>query len=452
MAKKHKPEAKEQLTRAEERQLKFLTQSERLEESEDPKLVHLTLFSISLCIVAFTVWASFTNINEVARAPGEIVPEGFQQSVQHLEGGIIRNILVQEGQKVEAGQTLLIIDGVGSQEDLERAQMHHAALELQRERLRAFIDGREPDYQAFARRVPADQIEDQRKMFISMKEAREKEKNIVRDQIAQKEQAIRALSSRQSTVASNLKITRDMFDRRKSLHESGYVSHMSFLQTQREMNALQGEAAELTAQRNEAASTVSEYKQRLASLDAKYRDDAYRQLESVENELKQNYEIIAKVRGKVDRLGVDAPVSGYVKGLAVNTVGNVVQPGQVLMEIVPQDRPLVVEVRIPPRHIGHIQPGQNVQVKVSAYDFSRYGSIPGTLESISATTFQGEQGDRFYRGRIKLDPASSGWNPEIMPLRSGMTVMSDIITGNKTIMDYLMKPIRTGMQTAFTER
>jgi HlyD family secretion protein/adhesin transport system membrane fusion protein len=172
----------------------------------------------------------------------------------------------------------------------------------------------------------------------------------------------------------------------------------------------------------------------------------------VDGLLAQNHEVLEKMNNRVGRLDVQSPVNGLVKGLTVNTVGGVIQPGQALMEIVPLDSQLVVEVRIPPQHIGHLKVGMPVQVKVSTFDFSRYGAITGKLEFLSPTTFMGERGERFYRGRVRLDKNYVGTNEAQNIILPGMTVMTDIITGDKTIMAYLLKPIHNSIKTAFTER
>lgn len=168
-------------------------------------------------------------------------------------------------------------------------------------------------------------------------------------------------------------------------------------------------------------------------------------------EIAQNAETIEKLKERVARLDIRAPTDGLVKGLAVNTLGAVIQPGQVLAEIVPLDERLMVQVKIPPQHIGHVRPGQSVQVKFSSFDFSRYGFVQGRLRQISATTFSGENGERYYEGRIDLEKAHVGDNPQnaIVP---GMVVMADIVTGRKTVLDYLLKPIHNALKTAFTER
>ena len=434
-----------------EAQLRFLSQSARLEEAVNPMVVRLTSITICASVLAFLGWASITSINEVARAPGEVTPQGFQQVVQHLEGGLVQEIKVAEGQVVQKGQVLMVLDGVGTQQDLERAKSEQVFLSMQKERLQAFVDGREPN---FTKWLPDQRslVDDQNKIFQSMLQARKEERGIIEDQIAQKKQSIAILASRQDTVRKNLALSKDMYERRKDLYSNGYISHISFLQTEQELNALKGESNMVYNEIQQAKQEIKEYESRLQSLNSKYRDEAYQQMGQVDGLLAQNHEVLEKMSNRVGRLDVQSPVNGLVKGLTVNTVGGVIQPGQALMEIVPLDSQLVVEVRIPPQHIGHLKVGMPVQVKVSTFDFSRYGAITGKLEFLSPTTFMGERGERFYRGRVRLDKNYVGTNEAQNIILPGMTVMTDIITGDKTIMAYLLKPIHNSIKTAFTER
>ncbi len=376
---------------------------------------------------------------------------GPQQIVQHLEGGIIKDIDVEEGALVEEGTILMRLSGSGFNEDLGQVEERQLSLGLQRERLQAFIGGREPDFTSFSK-ASAEQIENQKRMYMAMLEARQGERNIIEEQINQKQNSIKALQSRQAMIGQNLNITSDLLNRKAKLESKGYVSKISYLQTQQEAVTLRGESQQLHAQIEEAASALKEYQDRLASLDTRFRDDAWKQLEAVENDMAENSKVTDKMKGRVDRLEVMAPVRGLVKSLSVNTVGGVVTPGQTLMEIVPLDRPMIIEVRIPPRHIGHLKVGQPVQVKVSSFDYSRYGSIEGALDYISASTFQNENGERYYKGRVKLSKNYVGNNSDMNIVVPGMTVMADIVTGDKTIMQYLLKPIRNSIQTAMSER
>ena len=291
-------------------------------------------------------------------------------------------------------------------------------------------------------------VRDQARLFQSMSESRDRERDVIGDQIAQKKASLSILASRAAMVRKNLSLAEDMYGRRRGLYEEGYISHISFLESEQQVNLLQGERNMIANETRQAQQAIQEYEARLKALQASHRDDAFQELNRVESQLAQNREIMQKMEHRVGRLEVTAPVRGLVKGLAVNTVGAVIQSGQPLMEIVPMDRPLVVDVRIPPQYIGHMRTGMPVQVKVSTFDFSRYGGIDGELDFISPSTFAGDRGERFYRGRVRLDQNHVDGKP-VMP---GMTVMADIVTGDKTVMAYLLKPIHNSLQTAFAER
>lgn len=433
------------------RQLGYLTHSARLQETLPSYMSRVTIIIISITVCVFIGWAAFTNVNEVARVPGEVVPLGSQQIVQHLEGGIVKEIDVEEGALVDAGAVMMRLNGSGFSEDLGQVEERQLYLGLQSERLQAFIEGRKPDFSAFTKASP-EQIENQNRMHEAMLAARQSERNIIEEQINQKQSGIKALQSRQATIGQNLNITNDLLSRKAQLESRGYVSKISYLQTQQEAVTLRGESQQVRAQVDEARAALKEYRDRLASLDTRFRDEAWKQREAVENDMAENAKVMDKMKNRVERLDVTAPVRGLVKSLSVKTVGGVVTPGQTLLEIVPLDRPMIVEVRIPPRHIGHLKVGQPVQVKISSFDYSRYGSIEGELDYISASTFQNDSGERYYKGRVKLSKNYVGANPDKNIVVPGMTVMADIVTGDKTIMQYLLKPIRNSMQTAMTER
>lgn len=433
-----------------EKQTRYLSQAIQLEEAVNPHIIRSTMSMVSLAIVTFIVWAGFTNINEVARTPGEVVPHGYQQTVQHFEGGIIKSIKVREGDVVKAGQVLLQLDGTSLDTDMIRAEQKQLTLDMQEERLRAFIADREPDFTRF-KGVTSDQIADQYAFFSGMKAAREEEASVTREQLSQKEQAIATLQSELATSQQNSRITADIHAKQEKLHARGYSSTMSYLESSARMNQARGEINRIQHQIGVAESELLEFTDRLQSVHARHRDEALEKLDLVASEKAQNREIIQKVKERMDRLEIRSPAKGLVKGLAVNTVGAVVQPGQTLMEIVPIDEALEVQVKISPKDIGHLHEGLPVQVKFSTYDFSRYGSVQGRLKQISATTFTGENGERYYQGRIALDQAFVGHDKHNVVL-PGMTVMADVITGEKTILQYLLKPIHLSLKSAFTER
>jgi len=433
-----------------EQQLRYLSQSARLEEAVNPRIVRMTMLMISASIIIFIGWASQAKISEIARTPGEMVPQGFQQVVQHLEGGIVKDIMVQEGQLVEQGQLLVKIDANGITNDYNRAQSTDASLAMQALRLRAFIAQTEPDFSAYEKTMP-DLVSNQRAMFKSTITSRDEEALIIKEQISQKRNSINGLNAQLTAAQQNYAIVKDLYSRRVTLNKRGAASDVRVMETKQQMNEVAGQVSQLQSELNVAQDSIREFESRLKSLDARYQNEAHEELNRVEDQLAQNKQILEKVGTQIERLDVRAPVRGLVKGLEVNTIGSVIQPGQVLMEIVPLDKPLVAQVKVPPQHIGHLQVGQNVQVKFSSYDFSRYGSVPGTLTFLSPSTFTGDNGERYYQGQIKLSQSYVGKDNHntIVP---GMTVMADIITGDKTILGYLLKPIQISLKTAFTER
>lgn len=433
-----------------EKQIRYLSQAIQLEEAVNPHIVKSTMIIISLCLISFIIWAGFTNINEIARTSGEIVPLGYHQTVQHLEGGVIQDILVKDGDAVKIGQTILRMDNSIILEDRNRVYSKQLDLELQAERLRAFIEGRIPDFNKFTD-VDEKTITDQKSFFDGMVLSRSKEQDITREQIEEKIQILNSLRSELETAKTNLLIAKNIYEKRKILNAKGYSSDMQLMEDERLLSQYEGEIKQLNNRIISAQGEIEMFRERNASLIANHRDEALERLANVTSELAQNTKLIEKLDERMLRSEIKSPSAGLVQGLAVNTVGAVIQPGQTLMEIVPIDKELIVAVNISPKDIGHIKIGQPVQVKLSSFDFSRYGSVRGILDQISATTFTAENGERFYQGRIILEQNYVGNNPTniIIP---GMTVMADIITGKKTILQYMLKPVHLSLKTAFTER
>jgi len=234
--------------------------------------------------------------------------------------------------------------------------------------------------------------------------------------------------------------------------KSGSSSKLMALSSERELNELQGRLAEAAIQERRARDAVSEATSRLQSLDTDLRQDAMKQLGQTEAELAELNKSIGRQQGAAERTVLTAPVTGIVKGLTVHTLGAVAEAGKVLMEIVPIDEELMVEAMVSPNDIGNVKEGQKVEIKVSAFDFSRYGSVPGILKNVSASTFQDQDGNSFYKARISLERKYVGKDSKRNMILPGMTVQANIITGEKTILQYLLKPIQNATEGAFHER
>ncbi len=369
-----------------------------------------------------------------------------------MEGGIVTGILVREGDVVNEGDILLKLNDGSSNENLAEYRIKNNNLIIKAERLSAFIESRSLDFSNIPDISESEKVH-QLLAFDNMIKAKEEERNIIKEQINQKEKEINTFNARISTIDKNLKLANEVYEMHNKLTEKGYTSKLAFINAEKEKNQLLGELEETKVKIDQAANSILEYKNKLASLDAKYMDKVYSELDDVKGSIAENKEVIRKLENRVDRLSVRSPVHGLVKGLSVNTIGGVISPGDTLMEIVPLDKSLVAEVRIMPRDIGHVQVGQNVVVKISSFDFSRYGSILGHLEFVSAATFidKGKE-NPYYMGRVVLTKNYVGSNQNENLLVPGMLVEASIVTGKKTILDYLLKPIHLSLKMAMQER
>ncbi|PPC86991.1 MAG: hypothetical protein CTY39_03765 [Hyphomicrobium sp.] len=431
-------------------QLRYLSQSSRLEEGRNPALIQLAALMASISVLGFVVWAAATNIVEVARSPGQVIPFGYEQTVQHMDGGVVSNIMVAEGEQVEKGQTLVRIEGNGIKQDLEQARQKQWSLEISAERLRAFVEQRQPDFSKFGHPQDA-KIQEQARFFNAAASALSGQEDVIRKQIAQKQEQLAILARQTETETANLATIGKLHDSRKELHKKGLLQFSILAQTMTQFASQEGQVANLKQEMVQAQQAISEYELRLTALLASSRDQKNQELHTELSEIAQNAEQIKKLEERLARLDVKSPITGIVKGISVNTIGAVLKSGEALMSIVPTEGELVVETQIEPRHIGNVQSGQPVRVRISSYDFARYGVVMGTLEHISATTFTDPKGDPYYKGRVRLsnmylDPVHK--KQEILP---GMTIMAEIVTGEKSILEYLLKPLRNAVDSAMSE-
>jgi len=284
-----------------------------------------------------------------------------------------------------------------------------------------------------------------------MNKARSSERKILSAQIQNKKRTVEALEAEKNIVQKDHDIATNVYNRRTLLSQQGYASEMQILNDERQINQINGNIERIDGQLANARAEINEFVNRLNSLDAQHRDTAMERIANLSSQIAENQQVIEKLDERQNRTVIKSPTNGLIKGLAINTVGSIVKPAATMMQVVPIDRALVVETKIQPKDVGHLKIGQDVRVKLSSYDFSRYGYISGKLDYISPTTFIDNNESRHYRGRVLLDKNYVGNNVsnKIIP---GMTVMADIVTGNKTVLQYMLKPIHLSLKTSLTER
>ncbi|MCH9670777.1 MAG: HlyD family type I secretion periplasmic adaptor subunit [Gammaproteobacteria bacterium] len=433
------------------RRRRWLTQDALLDEGAGPNLVRLSILLSVTIVGVFVAWAAFAKLDETSITQGEVITTATLQTVQHLEGGIVESLLVHEGEMVSKDQPIARLDGASLGSELARLEARRGALLLRHERLTAQTAGTKPEFERLENASPAI-LANESKIFESELALYGRERAVLTEQLHQRHVERKSLMGQSENTARQLRLLDEQLRMWRKLATQGYGARLEVLGAEREQTAISGELGRLRAEVTASDASVKEYQSRLAELDNRFRNEALNKLGEVENELSELNETIAGLRKKADRLVVRSPISGVIQQLPSQTRHAVIPPGGVLAEILPVENELLVESRVSTTDIGFIRVGQPAQVKVQTYNFARFGSIEGEVKSISPTTFLDDQGNPYYKARIKLGNPFVGDNPTRNRVLPGMTVQADITTGSKTLLEYILKPIFTTLNEGFRER
>jgi adhesin transport system membrane fusion protein len=433
------------------RERHLLSEFVRVEEELLPGFVVPILGMIGVALVAFLLWAGMTNLTEIAVATGEIVPDGALKKVQHLDGGIIQEILVDTKDRVNKGQVLLRLDGSKAVADLKQMESRLAALELRSERLIAVTENREPDFSKIDSAHP-ELARDQRQIYQTQIATWRSSLDIVDRQIEQRQRRLDQLRQNLSTAEKQAQLTGRLVEVREDLAKNKLIDLTTLIETRRANLTAQEEVASLKEEIRLVEQELAEAQTRHLDTANQLQQDALKELGLARSEKAEVQESLKQLRARAERLEVRAPVDGYVHNLTVQTVGQVIMPGELLMEIVPANAELKARVQINPKDIGYVHAGQPVSVRVSSYDFTRYGKAEGTLERVSPSNFVNEDGSTYFKGMVGFKKPYLGDDPKRFPLQVGMAVDADILTGEKTLLTYLLKPVVQSLSKAFSER
>lgn len=413
----------------------------------------LLLWTILLCLVGFFVWAYAAVLDEVVRGTGRVIPSSKVQVVQNLEGGIIEQINVSDGQRVATGDVLLVIDDTRFESSFQESRTRELSLRAKAARLAAEADGLDgmPALDdEITGGLPAVQ-EQQRKLFDERRQQLVANRRILAAQETQKQQAVAELSARRDRVARSLGLATRELRVTEPLRDQGAVSEVEVLRLRRQVSDLQGELAEIDQAVPRVESELAEVRQRMIELDTGFRKDARAEFNEVTAELQAMQAGNVALEDRVRRTQVRSPIDGVVKSLSVRTVGGVVQPGMDLVEIVPVGDTLLVEARVKPRDIAFLRPGLPAKVKLTAYDFAIYGGFDAQLEHISADTFVDDNGEAFYLVRVRTMARDLDRGDRPLSIIPGMTAEVDILIGEKTVLTYLIKPVLRARESALRE-
>ena len=416
---------------------------------QEPLRARILLKSVGIALAIAVMWAAVSRLDEVTRGEGKVIPSRQLQVLQSLDGGVVEEILVKEGDVVDAEQVLLRIDPTRFASSVRESRVQYSALVAKAARLKALTEGtpfKVPD--EIAKEDPKT-VEEERRLYESRRNELETQSSIARQQLAQRQQELVEVRARHEQASKSYDISARELAVTKPLIASGAVSEVELLRLERDVARFRGERDMASAQISRIQASISEANHKLEEVGLAFRNESGKELGETMARLNALAEGSVGLSDKVTRSVLRSPVKGTVKRVLVNTVGGVVQPGKDVIEIVPLEDNLLLEARVQPRDIAFLRPGQKVVVKFTAYDFSIYGGLDGKLEHIGADSVVDEKGNAYYTVRVRTNKPTLGNNLPVIP---GMIVEVDIITGEKSVLTYLPKPVLRAKARALSER
>jgi adhesin transport system membrane fusion protein len=413
------------------------------------RVIKIWLFTIFAAIL----WASFASIDEITRGDGDVIPYGSNQVIQNLEGGIVESILVKEGQIVKEGQTILKIKNSKSTSTSESNELKF--YELNAKRIRLFALANQLDFempQEFASKEEKTQIELSKKLYNSNKKEFKAKDNSIVEQIVQRKQEYKEAKAKIKSLQKSLTYVSEEIAMTEPMVKEGIKSKVDFLKLKREASTIENDiqAAKLSLPR--LSSAIDEYRQKRIEAKQLFINEAKKELNEITAEISQLKAQQVAYKDQVDRTMVKSPVNGIVQKLYINTIGGVIKPGADIIEIVPTNKKLWLEIKIKPSDIAFIHPGAEAKVKISAYDFAIHGGLIGKVVNISPDTITDEKDNTFYIIHIETQKNYLGTKERPLKIIPGMTASVDIVTGKKTVLQYILKPILKSKQYVFSER
>jgi len=416
---------------------------------QEPLRARVLLKSGLVVLAIFIIWAAFAEIDEITRGEGKVIPSRQLQVLQSLDGGIVSEISVKEGDIVNAGQILLKVDPTRFVSSVRESRAQYLSLLVKVARLRAMAEDKPFEPPEEALKEDPSTVEEERRLFESQATELRGLISISRQQLVQKQQELNEASAKRAQASQAYDFTAKELSVTKPLLSSGAVSEVDLLRLERDVSRFRGERDMATAQISRSQSAIAEASRKVQEIELSFRGEARKEMAEMQGKLNALSEGNVGLADKVKHSDIRSPVKGTVKRLLVNTVGGVVQPGRDIVEVVPLEDNLLLEAKVLPKDIAFLHPGQKAIVKFTAYDFSIYGGLDATLELIAADSITDERGNTFYTVRVRTAKSRLGDNLPIIP---GMIAEVNIVTGQKSILAYLLKPVLKAKQAAFTER
>ncbi len=430
----------------------FMSEAEAARQNRAHPLAHLLLFMIALFVVAALFWAAAAELDEVTVGVGKVVPSGQVKLVQSLEGGILSELSVSEGEIVNKDQVLLNIDDTQFQAPFRESHAKFLALTARAARLEAEANDAVLFTPAIVLQEKPEAAANEEKLFTSHKQELKSTVSMLENQVDQRQQELTGLIATEKQLRHRLELLRKELSLTEPMVKQGIMSEVELLRMRREVVELEGNLENTVLTIPRTRSMLEEARTKVKDPVLTFRSKAQMELNEVRSELGQLTESLTGLEDRVKRTAIRSPVRGTVIRVRVHSIGQVIRSGMDLVEIMPLDDSLLIEAQIRPADIAFLHPGQTTKVKFTAYDFSIYGGLVGQLEQISADAIANEKGESFFKILVRTHVNHLGSADHPLPIIPGMVATTDILTGKKSVLDYMLKPILKARYNALRER
>ena len=405
-------------------------------DEDVPLSSHLLLFFIVCFFVLFFVWASFASLDEVTRGDGNVIPSSEIQKISSLEGGIIDELFIKKGDEVKKDDTLVRLSDIALASDLGSNEARYLGLLATVSRLQAEVEGRVPEFPEEVMNGAPQSVTEEMNAYSANKAQRATQTNIMEQQKSQRSQELNELRVRSSDIRGQLTLIREEKAMVEPLVAKGSAPRIELLQFDRQIKEKQTELNGVLSAIPRAQAAIREANARINEVKSTARAKSQTELAAKQIEMAAIQKGLAGLKDRKTRAEIKSPVNGFIKDVKVYTIGGVVQPGQEFIEIVPKDDQLLIEAKINPKDIAFLYPDQPAIVKITAYDFAIYGGLKGKVVGISPDAVTNEEGDSFYMVQIRTEENALKRKGEVLPNIPGMVASVDILTGEKTVMEY----------------
>ncbi|BBP44889.1 HlyD family type I secretion periplasmic adaptor subunit [Thiosulfatimonas sediminis] len=412
----------------------------------------LVVWIILLVVIWLLAWANYAELDKIIRGDGKVVPSTQIQVIQNLEGGIVEQLFVKSGDKVEKGQTLLKLDNTQFASSFGESQIRESQLIARAQRLAAEANDKKLNPPTtFTDPKIQDLFNREYELYQTRQKQFTSNDTIIVEQIEQKKMELNGTYQQQTQLKRSLDLITQEVNLMRPLVAKGVASEVDLLRLQRDQNEVLSKLKDVQSTIPQLRSVITEYRAKRVEAKEDFMNQSQQELNDVLSEKAQLEQSKVALEDRVQRTDVKSPVHGTIKQVFVNTIGGVVQPGSNMVEIVPDDDTLVLETRIKPADIGFLYPGLAAKVKFTAYDFAIYGGLDAKVISISADTINDEEGNSYYLAKIETVRNHLGTEKDPLYLLPGMTANVDIIVGKHTVLDYILKPIIKAKDLALRE-